>query len=314
MYAVAGRGAATATSGDAIAQLWNPSGGEAISVWSYTAYNVSGVNILGELVRTTARGTAGSTTTPDLDNHFGQRATPSSAPVLDLSNFSTEPTAASPRLIRNNGNPAAGSPLGWDLPVPITVPPNSGLAHLITSNLTVNADSTFVWTPGSTGMGDAFYCGAQPDALGAAEAAWTTLWNPHASITLYVFYITFCNRSTAATEFSAQLVRSTARGTQSATTTPDADNHVEQRAAPVSGAVIDSGYTAEPTMDASVLYQWDFNERSPGGGIIWQVPTDDENGIDTMDGIAVPPGTGLTIRASAAAVSTSKEVTFGWFE
>jgi len=315
MYAVAGRNAATAaTSGHVAAALWNPSGNEAISVYQIRCSVVVGGGLLS-VARTSARGTAGSTVTPDLDNHFGQRAAPSSAPLLDLAAYSVQPTVAAPDMFEGGLGANAGGSVVYNLVLPITVPPNTGLCIYQNSGVAHTLETTFLWEPGSAGVGDVFYAAGQADGLGAAEAAWCSLWNPSSDIALHVFYIGFCTRSTEAVEYGPQIVRSTARGSQSGTTTPDADNHVEGRAAPVSGAVLDIGYiSGDPTMDASVLYSWDVNGRSNASGIIWEVPVDDENGIDLEDCIIVPPGTGLTIRKNTASATTSKQVTFGWFE
>ena len=314
MYAVAGRsGTTAATSGHSICSLWNPAGGEAISVWQVHYHFLSGNNVLS-LCRTTTKGTPATTVTPDADNDFGRRAAPSSAPVLDLGAYSVQPTKVASDNLRCGSAGAIGANFSWALTVPITVPPGTGLAINQTSAVAQGGEVAFLWEPGGVGMGDAFYSAAQVDALGAAEVAWTQLWNPSADDALRVFHIAMGSRSTEAVNYSARLVRTTARGTRTGTTM-SADNHVERRYAPQ--GVVDTGFTVDPTMDASVLAQWQFSGRTQESGIQWDVPIDDHEskaGIDYDNCIVVPPGTGLAIRRDAAGVTTSKEVTWGWYE
>lgn len=95
MYTVRGRNAATAATADhAIAQLWNPHASQRIKVINFTVFKTAagtGGDAL-RLKRSTARGTAGSTVTPDIDNHSERAVAPVSGALLDLSAFSAQPT------------------------------------------------------------------------------------------------------------------------------------------------------------------------------------------------------------------------------
>src|SRR5688500_12514335 len=80
----------------------------------------------------------------------------------------------------------------------------------------------------------------------AADGAAAALWNPHGTKSVYVREIWCFNTAATATQFG--LIRTSTRGTQTATVTPDADNAFDRRAAPASGAVIDTDYSADPTV------------------------------------------------------------------
>lgn len=315
MYAVAGRCTALAASGDCIGQLWNPSGGEAITVHRVEVWIQATASNTALDTFSTAGTTPGATVTPDLDNDFHRTNAPSSSPVLYLGNFATEPVSmAIPDLMKMNSG-APGSPVIYDLSMaPVTVPPGSGLGVVLTSATATVADITIYWEPGSTPTPNGYWAGSQCDGLTTAELVWCNLWNPHATKSIFLHTITFTTRSVETTEYIVWIVRTTARGTATTTRTPDKDNHCDQIAAPASGALLDVGYGTEPTMSGSVLYRFQFNGRG-AGGITWTIPVDDDNGIDLNDCIEIPAGTGLCIRKNATGVTTTtKEVAFGWFE
>ena len=92
MFAVSGRNTALAATGDTAANLWNPAGGEAITVYRVEARNLTTSTMRTQMSRVSTIGTTPSATiTPDIDNHFLRKDAPSSAPVLTLGNFATEP-------------------------------------------------------------------------------------------------------------------------------------------------------------------------------------------------------------------------------
>jgi hypothetical protein len=92
----------TATADMAVGQLWNPSGSRRICVRECAAFqNGQASPTAGYpfyITRTTARGTAGSTVTPDADNSGDGVTAPVSGALLDVSLFSVQPTFASPAL------------------------------------------------------------------------------------------------------------------------------------------------------------------------------------------------------------------------
>ena len=160
----------------------------------------------------------------------------------------------------------------------------------------------------------AYYIGEAVAALGASDQVWLNLWNPHASIALRVFLIVLVKRATGTGIYSAEIRRSTVRGTAGVTETPSAEHHVDRLVAPPSGAVVDAAvFTTPPTMSASVFVKWQASGR-PGGGLIWHVPIDDENGIDLSQTIIVPGGTGLALAQVAAGATETMDFTLGWME
>lgn len=95
MYTVRGRTVATAATVDhAIASLWNPHASQRIKVINFTVFKTAAGTAADafRLKRSTARGTAGSTVTPDIDNHSERAAAPVSGALLDLSAYSVQPT------------------------------------------------------------------------------------------------------------------------------------------------------------------------------------------------------------------------------
>lgn len=98
-WRVAGVTAASdGTDNDAVAILWNPHASRVLYVMEIHFANDTAASGKVTLTRTTTRGTAGSTVTPDADNHVEGLVAPPTAAVLDLANFSAEPTKASPDL------------------------------------------------------------------------------------------------------------------------------------------------------------------------------------------------------------------------
>lgn len=238
--------------------------------------------------------------------------------MLDLAAFSVQPGDAAPDLavhwIQSQGQVAV---MGFDFPIPLTIPPNSGLGwRTATANAWNATEFAFTFDSGPSPFGgDAFYCGAAVAATVTRQVN-AHLWNPSSDIALHVFLASLQGAATASgtQDLELLLIRTTTRGTQTTTTTPDADNHVDQRSAPASGAVIDRAWTADPTFAGPELYRGRVNNRSNGSGVVWQIPTDDENAIDLDDCIVVPPGTGLAFAYAAAQSADARSVYFGWYE
>ena len=135
-----------------------------------------------------------------------------------------------------------------------------------------------------------------------AEHVSAQLWNPHASMMLYVWEIT-CYW-VASTAYVA-VRRSTARGaTPASTVTPDADNALDRRAAPVSGALLDLGaFGTQPTITANLRLYRGGGPTNVGQalGIFFPIP------------VGVPAGTGLCICTNSAAI-LNLDTTFVWEE
>lgn len=150
-YCVGGRIGATGGAGEVIAQLWNPHASLPLRV-AYVAFAGSGgASPADALVqRTTARGTPGSTTTPDADAAANRRASPPSGALLDLSDFTVNATVDASVLRRwtSSGVVAAGFD-AWhhdgDRFGGIIVPAGTGLALVATAAWTAAGDATFWW-------------------------------------------------------------------------------------------------------------------------------------------------------------------------
>lgn len=130
-YAVRGRTAATAaTAGHAIAQLWNAHTTKRIAVTEVVVFKAGAgtANDAIQLQRTTIRGTAGSTVTPDIDNNYDADLAPPSGPLLDLAAFTGQPTLATPGLKGWVAAAVAASGIVFPIPREIVIPAGTGLA------------------------------------------------------------------------------------------------------------------------------------------------------------------------------------------
>ena len=131
-YSARGFTAATAATADhALGALWNASSTKRICVVEYGIYK-AGAGAANDSIyvcRITARGTAGSTVTPDGDNDWsGDGATPPSGALLDLAAYSVQPTRASPNLFGWVASAAAGAGFSKPSPRGIWIPAGTGLA------------------------------------------------------------------------------------------------------------------------------------------------------------------------------------------
>lgn len=108
---------------------------------------------------------------------------------------------------------------------------------------------------------------------------------------------------TAATATSPGLVRITTRGTQTLTVTPDIDNHDERLLTPITGAVLDLTYSAQPTVAGPYLHRTNL-PAAIGAGFMWVFPR----------GIRVPAGTGLALATPVAVILGVLDVTCIWHE
>lgn len=99
------------------------------------------------LRRSTARGTAGSTVTPDIDNHSGRAVAPVSGVLLDLAAFSAQPTLAAAELGPDfESAAAAANAFMYDIPGGIVIPPGTGLVIAQVAAVIYTATSIhFVW-------------------------------------------------------------------------------------------------------------------------------------------------------------------------
>jgi hypothetical protein len=146
-YSVGGRSAATAaTANHAGAQLWNPDSVRSLWVTQISwAKTVATADNLG-LVRSTARGTPGSTVTPTVQNDDEFEEVDAVGALLDLAAFSAQPTLSSATAYKFRWHLPAAIGSGFVLPLPnrIRVRPGNGLV-LVTPPATIlqPADVTF---------------------------------------------------------------------------------------------------------------------------------------------------------------------------
>lgn len=147
-YSIGGRSAATAaTQNHVAAALWNPSTAFNIYVREIWITKTAAVVDNHAIAFITARGTAGSTATPDADNDYSRQNAPPSGALLDLAAYSVQPTLQSPPLTRNNLPATIGAFLFFDFrDVPVMVRPGQGLAIYTPVAVVLQAsDFTFVW-------------------------------------------------------------------------------------------------------------------------------------------------------------------------
>jgi|SRR4051812_21917002 hypothetical protein len=140
-------------------------------------------------------------------------------------------------------------------------------------------------------------------ATGAtANAVVGGMWNPHTTQRCRIAEIHLVAQGAAPTAGNSLTIRrSTARGTASSSVTPDIDNDIQRMAAPVSGATLDLAYSGQPTLDTSILWQWNL-AAVVGSGVI--LPME----------ITVPPGTGLCICQIAGVVTPACDISIAWRE
>ena len=146
VYSVRGRTVATAATLDhGVATLWNPHATQRLVVYEVglcaAAAPAAGASFY--LRRSTARGTAGSTVTPAIQQAFARAVAPPSGALLDLATYTGQPTFE------------AGGFMGWVLaavaasgiivPIPrgIEVPPGAGLSIVTAAGVAVPASE--VW-------------------------------------------------------------------------------------------------------------------------------------------------------------------------
>lgn len=135
MYSVRGRNAATAATADhAVWGFWNPHSTQrikliAVSMFAQSAAPAAGWSV--RLRRTTGRGTAGSTVTPNISNHSIRGVAPVSGVLLDLAAYSAQPTLEASAVDFVFGYTFAavqGSGLVYPIPGGIEIGPGAGIA------------------------------------------------------------------------------------------------------------------------------------------------------------------------------------------
>ena len=134
-----------------------------------------------------------------------------------------------------------------------------------------------------------------------ADTAAAVLWNPHGSISIFLREVWWFK--TVATADNVCMARSSARGTQTTTFTPDIDSHFARRYAPISTLVIDSAWSAQPTKDLTYLARANL-PAAVGSGFVWVF----------AEAIEIPAGQGIWIGTPVATILQPSDLTVVWDE
>lgn len=135
----------TGTAEHVIIQIWNPHATQWCRLIEYGVCFRAGAPTASagfHFRRSTARGTAGSTVTPTIENDIRRQTAPVSGFLIDLALFSAQPTLATGNLGPSWGFPAVIAS-GVMMPVPygLWVPPGTGLCFAnIAAIITGTAD------------------------------------------------------------------------------------------------------------------------------------------------------------------------------
>jgi hypothetical protein len=143
VYSVRGLAAATtAAANQSVITLWNPSSTALLEILELgvTPNTQTGAGTSSRLMlrHVSTQGTPGSTVTPDADNAWSGGTAPASGAVVNLSNYSVQPTFLPQMLVAGfSGVPGSG---GWQYvfvpPFPdhgLIVPPGEGLTAMTAS-------------------------------------------------------------------------------------------------------------------------------------------------------------------------------------
>lgn len=155
-------------------------------------------------------------------------------------------------------------------------------------------------------MSERFSCGIITGDAEPTTDTLVTIWNPHASISIYVLEIWVFAIGLAGDDF--QLYRATGRGLPGSTVTPGIENHFNRRFAPISGVVLDAApYTANnpPIIAGPALANFRRNIQAGSGfAVQWE------------GGIEIPGGTGLSLLDAAIFLTppAASDVLFVWEE
>jgi murein DD-endopeptidase MepM/ murein hydrolase activator NlpD len=143
-------GASAATAGHGVAAVWNPHSTLAIVVYeiSLFATTAPAAGSTVALQRISARGTAGSTITPGIQNDTQYGAAASSGAVLDLATYTVQPTVIGTSVTHAMWRfPLAaviGSGFVQPFPEGIRVPAGAGLAIIAAAAVIVPASDVSI--------------------------------------------------------------------------------------------------------------------------------------------------------------------------
>lgn len=140
--------ASAATAAHGVAVLWNPS--SAVEMWLKEMHlaNATAASAQVRIARITARGTAGSTVTPDIDNEYARGATAPSGAVLDLATYSGQPTVDGSALGQWFTAATIGAGKAWSFGSKgLLIPPGAGIGFVNQAAVaTAAVDVEFAWS------------------------------------------------------------------------------------------------------------------------------------------------------------------------
>lgn len=148
VYSVVGTSVVASANNEPGMAVWNPHSTRRVVVSELGFYKNGTGGDRFNLRRTTTRGTPGSTVTPDADNAWDLDDTPPSGVLLDLGDFTSLPTFASPDLSATILNTVTGSPgmgMVWTFPGGLWIPPGTGVAVMANSSLFAPSECYAVW-------------------------------------------------------------------------------------------------------------------------------------------------------------------------
>lgn len=139
--------------------------------------------------------------------------------------------------------------------------------------------------------------GSTDESVGAA------FWNPHSTARVWVQTVTWIKQGSAVVDNPA-IIRSSTRGTQTVTVTPDIDNSYERDIASPTGMVLDLDFSAEPTLQGPHFRTWHL-PAAVASGFEWGF---------SAPGLCIPPGTGLAVNTHTAVILQVADCSVEWME
>lgn len=137
----------------------------------------------------------------------------------------------------------------------------------------------------------------------ATGAAYVNFWSP--TRRAKVREVGIFNSSATTTLPQLQLIRTSARGTQTTTVTPTAAANAQDTADLAPTAVVDTAWSVQPTFAAIPMRMTDV-AGTVGSGLIWNWQSDGE--------LIVPIGAGLALLNNSGGTTAIVRVYFVWGE
>jgi hypothetical protein len=137
----------------------------------------------------------------------------------------------------------------------------------------------------------------------ATATAYVNFWVP--TRRAKVREIGIFNSSATTTLVQLQLIRTTARGTQTTTVTPTAAANAQDTADLGPTAVVDTAWSVQPTLAAVPMRMTDV-AGTVGSGLIWNWQSDGE--------LIVPIGGGLALQNASGSTTAIIRAYFTWGE